>query len=101
MENLNSLSKETLKDIAYSLDRLKGKTEYWRLLIPLLPKETYGFDRVKVEEFALVGTKGGSASLKLLHEFQRKGMEVLHFKKMLQKIECQGALDCFKQPSEF
>lgn len=99
---METLSEEMLKDIAYSLDRIKGKDEYWRLLIRVLPKETYRYNRVEVEEFALIGTKGeGSPSLKLLHEFQRKRMEILYFKKMLQKIECQGALDCFKQPSEF
>ena len=99
---LDILSKETLQDIAYSLDRLnKCKEEYWRLLVPLLPKELYHFDEVDVEKLALVGTKNGSPSLKLLQQFQRKGMKLPYFKRMLQIIECQGALDCFKKPSEF
>ena len=99
---MNTLSEELLQDIAYSLDRLKeNKEEYWRLLIPLLPKESYPYNRVDVEEIAFVSTKGkGSPSLTLLREFQKNGMEILDFKDMLQKIECQGALDCFKKPSE-
>ena len=99
---MNTLSEELLEDIAYSLDRLKeNKVEYWRLLIPLLPKESYRYNKVDVEEIAFVSTKGkGSPSLKLLREFQRKGMELLYFKNMLQKIKCQGALDCFEKPSE-
>ena len=101
METLSIVGKETLEDIAYSLDRLKGTVEYWRKLIPLLPKECYRYNKVDVEKIALVGTKGSSPSLKLLQEFQRKGMDLSHFKNMLQTIECQGALDCFKQPSEF
>ena len=99
---MNTLSEERLQDIAYSLDRLKeNKVEYWRLLIPLLPKESYGYNKVDVEQIAYVSIKGkGSSSLTLLREFQRKGMELLYFKDILQKIECQGALDCFKKPSE-
>ena len=101
MEPLSLVGKETLDDIAYSLDRLKGKIEYWRMLIPLLPKESYRYNKIDVEQIALVGTKGGSPSLRLLQEFQRKGMDLSYFKNMLQTIECQGALDCFKLPSEF
>ena len=99
---MNTLSEERLQDIAYSLDRLKeNKVEYWRLLIPLLPKESYRYNKVDVEQIAYVSIKGkGSSSLTLLREFQRKGMELLYFKDILQKIECQGALDCFKKPSE-
>ena len=97
---LSVVDKETLEDVAYSLDRLKGKIEYWRMLIPLLPKESYRYNKVDVEQIAFVGTKGGSSSLVLLQEFQRKRMGLGCFKNMLQKIDCQGALDCFKQPSE-
>ena len=101
MEPLGVVGKEMLEDIAYSLDRLKGTIEYWRILIPLLPKESYRYNKIDVEQIALVGTKGGSSSRELLQEFQRKGMNLAYFKNMLQIIECQGALDCFKQPSEF
>ena len=103
MCTLSSLSKEVLQDIAYSLDRLNGnKEEYWRLLMPLLPKESYRYNRVDVEEIAFLSIKGNSSpSLKLLQDFQRKGMKLDYFKNMLQKIDCQGALDCFKPPSEF
>lgn len=98
-----TLNEELLKDIAYSLDRLKGnKEEYWRLLIPLLPKKTYPYNKVDVEKFAYVGISGkGSPALELLREFKRKGMELSFFKNMLQEIDCQRALDCFKTPSEF
>lgn len=102
---MKTLSKETLEDIAYSLDRIdriKGKQEYWRLLIPLLPKESYRYNRIDVEELAYVGTKGGSPSLKLLQDFQKKGMELSYFIALLKKIGCHGALDCLnKQPSKF
>ena len=99
---MNTLSRETIEDIAYSLDRLRGtdKREYWRLLIPLLPNKSYRFNKVDVEELAYVGTKGGSPSLKLLEEFSRKNMELSSFKDMLRSIGCQGALDCFKESSE-
>ena len=99
---MNTLNEELLRDIAYSLDRVKGNVEYWRLLIPLLPKKTYPYNKVDVEEIAYVGTTGkGSPSLEILRDFQRKGMEVSYFKNMLRTIECQGALDCFNGPSKF
>jgi len=99
---MNTLKEETLRDIAYSLDRIiaRGNVEYWRLLIPLLPKQLYGYNNVDVEKFAYEGTKERSPSLKLLQEFQRKGMGLSDFKQMLEKIGCQGALDCFKEPGE-
>lgn len=98
---MKTLSKEALEDIAFSLDRIKkGKQEYWRLLIPLLPKELYRYNKVDVEELAYVGTRGGSPSQKLLLELQSKGMKLSDFINMLRQIECQGALDCFKQPSK-
>lgn len=100
---MNTLTEATLKDIAYSLDRNKarGNEEYWRLLIPLLPKQLYRYDKVDVEKFAYEGTKGRSPSLKLLQEFQRKGMGCSDFVQMLEKIGCQGALDCFREPGDF
>ena len=103
METLNFVSKETIEDICYSLDRLKGNVEYWRLLIPLLPKDLYRYNKVDIEQIARVGTRGrgtDSPSLKLLQDFQRKGMGLSYFKNMLKEVECQGALDCFEQPSE-
>ena len=103
METLNFVNEETIEDICYSLDRLKGNVAYWRLLIRLLPKDLYPYNRVDIEKIALVGTKGrgtDSPSLKLLQDFQRKGMGLSYFKNMLKEIECQGALDCFKQPSK-
>lgn len=101
MEPLSVVGEETLEDIAYSLDRLKGTIEYWRILISLLPKESYPYNKVDVEQIALVGTKGRSSSRVLLQQFQNKGMGLGYFKNLLQRIECQGALNCFKQPSEF
>ena len=99
---MNTLSKEQLRDIAYSLDRVKGNVEYWRLLIPLLPKNTYPYNKVDVEKIAFVGITGkGSPSLEILLDFQRKGMELSYFKNLLRTIECQGALDCFNGPSKF
>jgi len=101
MDTLGSLYKERLEDIAYSLDRYcYGKRkEYWRLLIPLLPKESYSYDRNDVEVFAFEGTKKRSPSLMLLQEFQKKKMKLAYFKSLLQTIGCQGALDCFLEPS--
>ena len=99
---MNTLSEELLWDVAYSLDRVKGNVEYWRLLIPMLPKNMYPYNKIDIEKIAFVGITGkGSPSLEILRDFQRKGMEVSYFKNMLQIIECQGALDCFNEPSKF
>jgi len=98
---IDTLSKEKLEDIAYSLDRYcyDKRKEYWRLLIALLPKESYRYDRNEVEVFAFEGTKKRSPSLKLLYDFQKKKMGLTNFKCLLQAIGCQGALDCFQKPS--
>ena len=100
---MDALDKEKLHDIAYSLDRFcfDKRKEYWRLLIPLLPKESYRYDRNDIEIIAFEGTKKRSPSLTLLLEFQKKGMRLTHFKSLLRDIGCRGALDCFQEPSKY
>ena len=104
MDTVNSLKKEVLEDISYSLDRFcfKQRKEYWRLLIdlPLLPKELYRYNKIDVEKLAFEGTKKRSPSMKLLQDFQSKHMELAYFKSLLKAVGCQDALDCFQEPSK-
>ena len=104
MDTVNSLNKEMLEDISYSLDRFcfKQRKEYWRLLIdlPLLPKELYRYNKIDVEKLAFEGTKKRSPSMKLLQDFQSKHMELAYFKSLLKAVGCQDALDCFQEPSK-
>ena len=61
---------------------------------PVLPTRT------QITDFGMVIVKGGSPSLDLLHDLQKKRLPLDHFVACLQRIGCQRALNEFTAASE-
>jgi len=84
-----------------NLDEDEGEEQYWGLFVRELKRipnvsRKFSYTNVQIVEFGEEDLKGRSPSLKLLYDLQEKKLELESFVYCLQKINCRGALNVFR-----
>ena len=88
-----------------NLDEDEGEEQYWGLFVRELKRipnmsKKFSYTNVQIVEFGEEDLKGRSPSLKLLYDLKEKKLELESFVYCLQKINCRGALNVFRDASK-
>lgn len=88
-----------------NLDEDEREEQYWGLFVRELKQmpnmsKKFSYTNVQIVEFGEEDLKGRSPSLKLLYDLQEKKLELESFVYCLQKINCRGALNVFRDASK-
>ena len=113
--SVSDIPRHKLKEVAMYLDGFppgshdnqdeqEREEQYWGLFVKELRRipnvgKKFSYTNVQIVEFGEEDLKGRSPSLKLLHDLQERKLELDSFVYCLQKINCRGALNAFRDAS--